>query len=132
MPNPDAPPLLTRVVLWGWLGYWLLLFTVMHLPRPPGAHLAEWVGDKCVHAGAYFLLATLGGWWALRRGRWLGAGWLGRWCIVYAVYAAVDEWLQQYVNRACELGDWFADVVGASTGLAFVLLLAGRASRSAR
>lgn len=37
---------------------------------------------------------------------------------VVAAFGATDEWHQRFVpGRACELGDWLADVVGAGVGL---------------
>ena len=111
------PSLLTRLVVWAWLGYWALLFTVMHVPKPPGAHLVQRLGDKVLHAAAYFVLATLGGWAAQRRGRRLDGGWMVRWGLIYAAYAAADEILQPLINRTCQLSDWLADVIGVALAL---------------
>ena len=112
--------LLSRLVFWLWLGYWAFLFTMMHLPKPPGISLVNRLGDKLVHSGVYLVLAMLGGWATLRRGGRLDLRWAIRWGLIYAVYAAADELLQPYVGRACQLGDWVADVIGA--WLAIILL----------
>ncbi len=127
MPEDDSQPThrsphLTRLVYAAWLGYWAFLFVIMHTRRPPGARLVERFGDKVIHAAAYFVLAALGGWIALRRGRPLGWHWVLFWVAVYAAYAAADELLQDLVGRNSDLGDWLADVIGASAGL---LLAAG-------
>ena len=109
-----------------WGVYWLLLFAVMHMPKPPGTRLVEHLGDKVVHACAYFLLAALGGWATWRRERRAGPGWFARWWLLYAVYAAADEILQSVVGRACQIGDWLADVIGATLALLLVFALSYR------
>lgn len=111
------PSLLTRLIVWTWLGYWVLLFAVMHVPKPPGAQLVQRLGDKVLHTAAYFVLATLGGWAARRRRRRLDAGWMVRWGLIYAAYAAADEILQPLINRTCQLTDWLADVIGVALAL---------------
>ncbi|MHC4093250.1 MAG: VanZ family protein [Planctomycetota bacterium] len=109
---------------WLWLGYWVLLFIVMHLRKPPGAGLALRLGDKMIHCWVYFILALLGGWAAHRQGRRLGIRWAVRWWLIYAVYAGIDELLQPLVGRRCQFTDWLADALGVtlallvSTGLA--------------
>ena len=126
LPKQPSPSGFTRLVWWAWVGYWLLLFTVMHLPKPPGAFLAQRIGDKLVHAGAYYVLAMLGGWAAWRKGQPINRRWALRWLIVYAVYAAFDEVLQQFVDRACQLTDWLADLVGVTLALLFLLAMFSR------
>ena len=131
---PESPPKkkqpspagFTRLAWWAWVGYWLLLFAVTHLPKPPGAFLAERIGDKLVHAGAYYVLAILGGWAAWRKGQPINRRWALRWLIVYAVYAAFDEVLQQFVDRACQFTDWLADLVGVTLALLFLLAMFSR------
>jgi VanZ family protein len=101
-----------------WVGYWVLLFAVMHLPKPPGRQLVQRLGDKVVHAGAYFVLAMLGAWAAHRLGRRMGMPWFIRWMVIYGAYAATDELLQPLVGRTCQLSDWMADAIGAAAALA--------------
>lgn len=36
--------------------------------------------------------------------------------IICAVFGALDEWHQQFVQRTTSLADWIADVVGAAAG----------------
>jgi VanZ family protein len=110
-----------------WLGYWVLLFAVMHSPKPPGAFLAVRLGDKLTHAGAYYVLGMLGGWVAIRSGRRTDRAWLVRWLLLYAAYAAADELAQFFVpGRVAQLSDWIADVVGATLALAFVYAISTR------
>ena len=37
--------------------------------------------------------------------------------IVMAVFAALDEILQQFVNRHCSFKDWVADICGVFVGI---------------
>jgi len=87
----------------------------------PVADLADrlpvpWL-DKLVHGGLYFVLGWLAGaalGAAGRRsiGAWL-AGWLG-----LAVFGALDELHQLWIpGRITSVGDWSADLVGATLGL---------------
>ena len=127
MPPPPAE-LRAGPVTWAWRIYWLALFAVMHVPKPPGAELTARIGDKLVHAAAYFLLAWLGGWSAKRRNLRLDRHWAGRWWLIYAAYAALDELLQAIpaLGRACQLGDWLADLVGMTVGLTLICILSSR------
>jgi len=126
--KPTSSPQ-ARLVFWLWLGYWVCLFTVMHLHKPPGAALVVRLGDKVVHCAVYLVLAALGGWAALRRGRSLDIRWAVRWWIIYAVYAAADELLQPLANRHCQFGDWLADAAGVTLALILLTFL-GRFRRS--
>ena len=107
-----------------WLGYWALVFIIMHLPKPRGVTLVLRLGDKLVHGGVYFVLALLGGWAAWRLGRRLDLRWATRWWLIYAIYAAADELLQPLFSRHCQLSDWIADVTGAALALVLVRRLA--------
>lgn len=99
--------------LGAWL-FWPALLVVAwgeltpHPPRLPG----PWLWDKAEHFTAYFglsLLATLA--WGLRRSLiWVFLG-------VIAIGGAL-EILQILVGRDGEWGDFFANFLGASAGLA--------------
>ena len=124
-----------------WLGYWGLLFVVMHIPVPQDALSRLHVSDKTLHFAVYFVLVLLSG-LALRhrlrntkRNRdcegtnasqpgWHAAAlcYLVLWAVVYVMYGAFDEWSQQFVNRSTSLGDWCANVGGI---LAATVLLVG-------
>jgi len=111
---------LTRFAVSVWSGYWVLLFLVMHVRRPPGSQVVHRFGDKIVHAVAYLVLALLGGWVAARWGRCVNRRWVIRWLLIYAAYAAADELLQPLIGRTCQLGDWFADLGGTAAALILI------------
>jgi len=128
--SPRRPhPLLDRLLLGVWLTYWVALFVVLHLPKPPGAGLVSRIGDKVAHFGIYLVLALLGGWVVLRRGRRLDLSWAARWAVVYAVYAAADELTQPLSNRTCDFRDWLADMTGVAAALALLWALGRSRSR---
>ena len=76
--------------------------------------------DKLVHLGLYGVLGFLVG-RALRAGRTPAARTLVTALGAMALFAAADEWHQQFVpGRSTDAVDWLADLVGATAGLAFV------------
>ena len=124
-----------------WLGYWGLLFVVMHVRVPQTTISRLHVSDKTLHFVVYFGLALLGGLALCRRlrraarnrdrpGAVGGRSWwrtstpahLAAWAVCYVLYGAFDEWSQQFVNRTTSLEDWYADVLGI---VAATVLLAG-------
>lgn len=106
-------------LLWAYVA---LLFTATHWP-------GHWSGaeyglqfdhvDKLVHLSAFTVLGWLVAWaWPSQPCPWTWRQLLGIWLLV-VMYAAVDELLQPYVNRRCDLLDWVADAMGAAIGLGF-------------
>jgi VanZ family protein len=93
-----------------WLGYWAFLFLLTHIPVSGlGAPRIPFV-DKAVHAALYFFLTLLGGRAVLSHRA--SSIHVIVWAIVYAAFAAADEWSQRFVGRVPDVGDWFADLVG--------------------
>ena len=96
--------------------YWVLLFAVTHYPRVPLPQELP-SSDKVAHFTAFALLALL--WWAFVRARrplgprfvWISAG-------VLLVYAAFDEYVQQYFGRHTDIADFVANAAGIVTALA--------------
>ncbi len=89
--------------------YWIFLFFSTHLPKlqlpgPPRA-------DKHVHFIAFGLLAFLF-WRFFQVSGPLSAGFVWRAGIILGFYAALDEYLQQFVGRGTEWGDFLADLAG--------------------
>jgi len=90
---------------------------------PGGAHLPVRYVDKIVHFGLYCLLVLLGG-RALAMGtKRLAISTILTWSLVYAGYALVDEWLQQFVGRTMSAGDWMADAAGILAGTSVLLFV---------
>ena len=108
---------LTIVLL---LFYWPAIFILAHIPF---AGVPDWffqprISDKAIHYLGYLSLVFLL-WFAIspdKRVNWRRpAVW---WVLLVVVwYGAVDEWLQGYVGRNCDVMDFFADLAGALTGL---------------
>ncbi len=97
--------------------YWLVLFTLAHVPIPQLVFRAH-VSDKSLHFTAYLILAFLF-WFAInpeRKVNWLRASawWV---LLVLAGYGIADEVLQDLSGRSCDIMDYVADLIGAITGL---------------
>jgi len=110
-PNLNPRPR-SKQYLWLWLGYWLGLFIVMHVPVAGLRHLRFHYADKIVHLVLYSLLVWLGGRFLFVAGRVPSTATLLGCAGMYGVFAACDEWLQQFVGRTMSLGDWLADAAG--------------------
>ena len=97
--------------------YWLTLFVGTHT-RPADLPVSVLDFDKALHAGAYFVLASL----LLVAWRRTGArfGLAGRLAIATVVlaYGVVDELTQPYFGRSCDLLDWVADALGVGLAVA--------------
>ena len=106
-----------------WVGCWAVLFVIMHIPIPAIALRSVSFPDRVLHFIAYFVLTCLGAshYRTTRSGSLIGV--LLAWALVYAGYAALDEWLQQFVRRTPSLGDWLADVSGilVATGISLAI-----------
>lgn len=77
--------------------------------------------DKFVHLGIYGVLGVLVGRACRldRRPSRTGAVGVVRWVCAIALFAAFDEWHQDFIpGRASDSTDWLMDVVGATAGLA--------------
>ena len=97
----------------------------MHVPLPRSAVPKIAGADKVFHFLAYFGLAWLGGWHHLSGAKPSRLLVLILWAVVYVVYAGLDEWLQQFVGRTPELGDWIVDVLAVTAATAVLFLTRG-------
>jgi len=96
--------------------YWPTLFIFAHIPVPEEVQKAG-VSDKALHFLAYATLVFLL-WIALNpqdKVRWRKATvwWV---LLIVAAYGVIDELLQGYVGRSCEMADLEADLAGAFAG----------------
>jgi VanZ family protein len=94
--------------------YWIGIFTLTHLP--PNDLPKTQVSDKLAHFVVYSLLTSLiyiSLWKSARPALLLGA------CVLLTVlaYGAFDELTQPYFHRTCDIHDWYADALGATSAL---------------
>ncbi len=98
--------------------YWIFLFCLTHLPKLSlGTRVPENT-DKLAHFVAFALLAFV--YWRFNESfaRPVSARFVWAAALLLSAYAALDEYLQQYVNRTPSINDWLANVAGIVTVLA--------------
>jgi VanZ family protein len=107
-------PKLTIISL---LLYWPGVFILAHIPIPQLIYRAH-VSDKSLHFLTYFILVFLL-WFAISPNKKVNWRKSAVWWVLFVVvwYGVVDEWLQGYVGRTCDVTDFLADLVGALAGL---------------
>lgn len=108
--------------------YWLAIFIATHMSPGAAQELDIEGSDKLKHYVAYAGLAFL----LVGRRACLGKLSLNTYLWLFgiaATYGAFDEGTQLLVGRDAELGDWFADSIGALTGLAAFALSAALVRR---
>jgi len=109
-----------------WVLYAMILFAATHVPLPmPVANVVSFF-DKIIHASAFFVLGML---------TFLSLCWGKRWqtpsvglLIGLILFAGLDEYLQQFVNRQTDVGDWISDTAGILLAYAVMRVLARRQS----
>lgn len=92
--------------------YWVFLFCVTHFPKLSFGTHAPRDTDKAAHFMAFALLAFV--FWRFNEslGRPLSARFVWFAAPILIAYAALDEYLQRYVNRSPDLIDWLWDSAG--------------------
>lgn len=99
--------------------YWIFVFCATHFP---GLQLADRVpaSDKLAHTVAFALLAFL--FWRFLETfrRPLTARFVGLAAVILTVYAALDEYTQQFVGRGTDPLDWLCNVAGMAAVLIFL------------
>ncbi len=97
--------------------YWPAFFILAHIPVP-GLVRRAGVSDKGLHFLAYLILAFLL-WFAVSPDKKVIWRKFIVWCVffVVTVYGAVDELIQGYVGRNCDVMDIVANIAGTLTGL---------------
>lgn len=113
-----------KITIAALVSYWIALAVLAHIPIPQLVYRAQ-VSDKWLHFLAYLNLVFLL-WFSISPDsqvswrRWLV------WLVFFATaaYGGLDELLQPYVGRTGDVGDFLANVAGASTGLIMLTFLA--------
>jgi VanZ family protein len=99
------------------LVYWPGVFILAHIPIPQLVYKAQ-VSDKSIHFLVYLVLVFLL-WFTIspiKKVNWHKAA---VWWVLFVVvwYGVIDEVLQGYVGRSCDVRDFLADLAGTFAGL---------------
>lgn len=99
------------------LVYWPAIFISSHIPIPELVYKAQ-VSDKRLHFLVYLILVFLL-WFVVSPDKKVNWRKTTAWWVLFVVvwYGAIDELLQVYVGRICDVTDFLADLTGAITGL---------------
>jgi VanZ family protein len=97
--------------------YWLTFFILAHVPVP-GLVRKVGVSDKGLHFLAYLILVFLF-WFSISPDKKVKWGRAGVWWVFFLVtgYGAVDEVVQGWVGRNCDVMDIAANIAGTLVGL---------------
>ena len=98
--------------------YWPGVFILAHIPHSAQLVYKAQVSDKSLHFLAYLVLVFLL-WFAISPNKKVNWRKAAVWWVLFVVvwYGVVDEWLQSYVGRTCDIMDFFADLAGTLAGL---------------
>ena len=99
------------------LVYWPGAFILAHIPIPQLVYKIG-VSDKSLHFLGYLILIFLL-WFAISPDKKVNWRKAAVWWVLFVVvwYGVVDEWLQSYVGRTCDVMDFLADLAGTLAGL---------------
>jgi VanZ family protein len=99
------------------LVYWPGVFILAHIPIPQLVYRAG-VSDKGIHVLAYLILVFLL-WFAISPDKKVNWRKAAAWWVLFVVvwYGVVDEVLQSYVGRSCDVTDFLGDLAGTLAGL---------------
>lgn len=120
---PGLSPAWRRWYLQCLPAYWVFLFLATHFPKlelrgaPPSS-------DKVLHFVAFGGLAFLFWRFLEAQGTRMTPSAVAFSSVVLVIYAAIDEYLQQFVGRSTDLEDFLADVGGIAIVLAVMCALA--------
>jgi VanZ family protein len=106
-----------KLIIISLLIYWPVLFVLAHIPIPQLVYKAQ-VSDKGLHLLAYLILVFLL-WFAISPNKKVNWRKTAVWWVLFVVvwYGVVDEVLQGYVGRSCDITDFLADLAGTLAGL---------------
>jgi len=119
-----------RLALNMWLGGWGTALVLTHMPLTHGGSTTLPYLDKAAHFLMYFAITFLGAARARAVGREMTGRHLVSWGMIYASYAALDEWTQPWTHRTADVKDWLADLAGvvAASCIGFLWLRRARLS----
>jgi len=103
--------------------YWVVLFYMAHRTIPDWVYRAR-VSDKAIHFVAYLILSFLS-WFSLSSDKAVNWRKASAWLVlgVLAGYGVLDEILQGFVGRSCDIQDFYADMAGSIAGLLLFTVL---------
>jgi len=106
-----------KLIIISLLFYWPAIFVLAHIPIPQLVYKAQ-VSDKTLHLVVYLILVFLL-WFAVSPDKKVNWGKATVWLVflIMAGYGGVDELLQGYVGRSCDIKDFLANLVGVTGGL---------------
>ncbi len=93
----------------------IIVFVLTHIPGSMIPDYARY-NDKLMHFVAYALLSLLYGVTVAVKGR-KGLLWMLLVTIFLVIFAAVDEYTQQFFGRTTDIEDYYADLRGIATGM---------------
>ena len=104
--------------------YWSTLLILAHIPIPELVRNAG-VSDKCLHFLAYLTLTFLF-WFSISTHDKVNWRKFSVWLvlIIITIYSSVDELVQEYFGRTCDIMDIAANLAGILTGLFIFSFLA--------
>ena len=106
-----------KLIIISLLLYWPAIFVLAHIPIPQLVYKAQ-VSDKTLHLITYLILVFLL-WFAVSPDKKVNWGKATVWLVflIMAGYGGVDELLQGYVGRSCDIKDFLANLAGVTGGL---------------
>jgi VanZ family protein len=106
--------------------YWVSLIFLAHIPIPESVRRAN-VSDKSLHFLAYLVLTFLL-WFSIKPQQKVNWGEFPVWIILVGLtaYGAIDEVIQSFVGRTCDIFDISANLSGIVFGLLLLTFLSFR------
>ena len=97
--------------------YWPIIFTLAHIPIPQLIQQAG-LSDKGLHFIVYLILSFLL-WFSVRPENKINWRKATAWWVLLATlgYGGLDEIVQGFIGRNCDIFDFLADVKGVTVGL---------------
>jgi len=112
-----------KLTLIALLLYWPAIFVLSHIPIPKLVYEAQ-ISDKAIHFVVYLILVFLL-WFIVSPTEKVNWRKPSVWCVLVAMvaYSIVDEILQSYVGRNCDVTDVLANVSAVIVGAVLFMFL---------